>query len=261
MTPTRPSVEPDSMSPERSFEVAFRLANCLQYLLIGLLLEWLLFSETSVDGRLRALAVAVILLGMALGQAWFVLFALQLSLFFTERNQGLLNFDANSYGFVVLALLVIAYALSARQLVPAISRWATRQLQQALAASPNTTSQKKDAQAANALHLGYLLLTGMTLTIGVLAVATWLLNFLPITPAASRRWLQNSLAGNGVLWPGPTVLSMLLMLWIVVRELGWRHMTNSQARLWLRSEFVNNHYRDLVMIVRRLHRKASSRQR
>jgi hypothetical protein len=103
----------------------------------------------------------------------------------------------------------------------------------------------------------------MAILNGVLIGSIMLLSYLPLTPNSSREWFRQSLLNENILWPGPTLIVVLLLILVVVREFSWRQMTLEQSRLWLRSGFMITHRRDLLLILRRrmtLQKKQSRRR-
>jgi len=63
-------------------------------------------------------------------------------------------------------------------------------------------------------------------------------------------WFQWSLANQQVLWPGPTLIVVVLGTMILVNELAWRQKTSTQKKMYARSDAVRVHYPDLLRIVR-----------
>lgn len=91
-------------------------------------------------------------------------------------------------------------------------------------------------------------------------LARWLLGQLPVR-GSWQVWLSQNTDGTRELWPGPTLLTLMLALCVLISEFTWRQTVPGQARMYLRTVFVNEHYRDLRMIVRRrLQRRRAARQ-
>ncbi|MEZ6137449.1 MAG: hypothetical protein R3C53_21385 [Pirellulaceae bacterium] len=237
-------------------------ADCLQLLSVGLLLEFLLFTGTEVDARVRVIVIAVLLAGVARAQGWLVLISLQMCLILSESRSRELELSLAAYLYCLIAIAVVAYAFSARRTGHRVSRWMAAVIMQLVgqpSSSPATgshlTHDRMGQSTGRKLAINFSswsrVLVQFIVFNGVVVFAAIVLGFLPIRSQANQQWFDASLANSSILWPGPSVLIVACLLYLVIREFHWRHMTPAQARLWLRSGYMQFHHRDLMLILRK----------
>ncbi|MEQ1825852.1 MAG: hypothetical protein ABL921_07885 [Pirellula sp.] len=63
-------------------------------------------------------------------------------------------------------------------------------------------------------------------------------------------WLHWSITTKQILWPGPTLIAIILLVLIVAHEIGWRQLTVDQKKMYLRTVALRANYADLRQIVR-----------
>jgi hypothetical protein len=233
------------------------LVNCVQLLTVGLLLEILLFTDTDVPVLVRLLVIAFLLAGMARAYGWLLLIANQLALFLSEPSSSSFDLGPKECCFCMVSLAIVALAYSRHNSGQIISDWITSRIaafirplyaehHSALTLSPAGSSRRAGRwKQVIGVFLQLLAFNAVVIASAMLLVC------LPITPANSRQWLQLSLANQGMLWPGPMVVTCVIFLMVLLQYFSWRQLTTAQAGLWLRSGFMTHHFRDLAMIVRR----------
>jgi hypothetical protein len=64
------------------------------------------------------------------------------------------------------------------------------------------------------------------------------------------RWMKWTMDQRQVLWPGATLIVLILGAAIVLNEWSKRQINSMQARLWLRSDRIRLHYKDLMRVMR-----------
>lgn len=235
-------------------EILEIIADCGQFLVVGLLLDLLLFEGTEVVAVIRLAAIAALLVGVLKSHGWLVLLALQFSLFLREprRPEMLLGFVPPLYG--MMSICVIAYAYLGKPLRSRVSKCLTSRVLFALGIEEQTASEASEPNDRDANWI-QLVAVQLSIWFAITIVAMLTLLRLPISPSVRSEWLRDAIENDFTVWPGATLLVLTVLLVIVFREAGWRQMSRAQASLYLRSSFVLDHYHDLRMIVlRRLKR-------
>ncbi len=220
-----------------------------QLLVIGLFLELLLFEGTEVIWLIRLGVIAALLAGILKSQGWFVLLALQASLFLREPRRSEMYFGVVPVLFCVTVLAIIAYTYLGRSFRMRLSEWLVGQLRPVFSAMENLkrTSEQESAETHWMLFSGARLFVWFVLVV----VMMILLQRLPLTVSMRSEWLRSSIENDLTVWPGASLLVVAIMLVVVFREMAWRQMSAAQASLYMKSSFMLYHYRDLRMIVLR----------
>lgn len=120
------------------------------------------------------------------------------------------------------------------------------QLGQILASSLGS-EPKTDSNALFRIFSGLLTWVGCGLALALLA--TLMLGNNPLG-GGNRQWISWVRESRQVLWPGPTLLVLMLGVAIVLREWTWRRKTRVQAALLLRTESLRLQYSDLMRAVK-----------
>ena len=255
----------DSLKVEETVEeqrgAAMRLIetvlNAGQLLLIGLLLQLLLFEGTEVYWLLRLGVIATLLAAVVKSQGWFVLLALQASLFLREPRRPDVVLGLVPLLFCVTVLAIMAYTYLGRSFRSRISVWIVEQVRGAVGLQGS--QQSRPNQVAAAATWVRFSVTQLLSWLVVVVVAMMALRRLPISNSMRVEWLKSSMANEAEFWPGASLLVVAVLLVVVLTELGWRQMTAAQARIYMRSSFMLYHYRDLRMVVfRRLKMQRSA---
>ena len=229
-----------------------------QLMVIGLLLELLLFEGTEVIWLIRLSVIAALLAGILKSQGWFVLLALQCSLFIREPRRTEMYFGIAPLLFVVTALAIIAYSYWGRSVRTRISAWIIELLQAREEITPTVTVDGQEKASSSQYWLKFF---GIQLVSWLVIVCAMMVTLqrLPLSANMRSEWFRSSVENEFTAWPGATLLVVALLIVVIFMEAGWRQMTSAQARAYLRSSFVLYHYRDLRMIVlRRLKLKRSA---
>lgn len=232
------------------------LVNCVQLLLAGLVLEFLLFTDTRVPILIRLGVIAFLLAGMARSMGWLLLFACQMVLFVSEPSRSNIAIGPLQFCFCLATLAIVAMAYSKHNSGQILSDWIAsriagllrqrQDLGKQLDGTPFMASQRMDGWKQVVSILVQLFVLNLA---AIFAASLFLI--LPMNSSKSRQWLQISLANDGILWPGPTAITAVILLLLLLQYLAWRQLTSAQAGLWLRAGFITHHFRDLAMIVRR----------
>jgi len=222
---------------------------------MGLLLDLLLFEGVEVVGLVRLGVIAAVLVGVLKSHGWLVLLALQVSLFSREprRTEMMLGLVPWLYGLTSMGL--VAYAYLGKPFRNRVSKWIVMQALFALGMEERTASGSSGPQAPSSIWIRFVAIQFLVWMV-VTFVAMLALLRLPISATVRSEWLRSAIENDFTVWPGATLLVLTLLLVIVFMEAGWRQMTGAQAKLYMRSSFVIDHYRDLRMIVLRRLKKS-----
>ncbi len=249
------------MEHSETWQALNLLGSMIQWLIMALMLDILLFAGSPIRLSVQLIIVAVVLFVAARWSGSVVLVAMQLSLFFREPadDQMIAGWGALLYCTIALALIaVISQAQSMRQRV---NGWFANQMFELLvpgglrAPAAELSYPPATASSSATNERVFQLVPWLALLAAVL-VASLVMRRLPITSGLREQWLQYSIAIDYVLWPGASIIVVAVALLVFVRESGWRQMTNSQAQLFLRCSFVLDHFHDLRLIaLRRLKKR------
>ena len=231
--------------PATSGSSRYLLGQTLLLLLVGMLLDVVLFKGTEVGFLIRMLTIVPLLLTVLLSWGWILLLAVQVSLFFREPPDATYGVGSVFPCLVLLALVVYAHCSRAdrRSLID----WMLEQI------SLNNVEFDRRGRPGDHPSWKQRLSPAMPLVVVAITVpvAILLLTCLPITLDARRKWLQHSIAHEETFWPGADVLALAIFVAVVGREFVWRQMTAAQAKLYGRSTLMVAHHRDLSMVVKR----------
>jgi hypothetical protein len=117
-----------------------------------------------------------------------------------------------------------------------------RLLASSWSSDPNTNSN-------DLLRIFNGLLTWVGCGIALAMLAALMLGNNPLG-GGNRQWTSWVRESRQVLWPGPTLLVLMLGVVIALREWGWRRKTRVQAALLLRTESLRLQYSDLMRTVK-----------
>jgi hypothetical protein len=224
------------------------VADLAQLLVLGLLLDLLLFEGIEVLGLVRMVVIVAVLVGVLKSHGWLVLFALQASLFMREPSRPEMVLGIVPWLYGLTSICLIAYAYLGRPFRNSVSKWLVTEILLAIGIEERTDSESARSRGSVSNWIRFVAIQFLAWMVIVLVAMLALLR-LPISATARSNWLRNAMENENTVWPGATLLVLSLLLVIVFMEAGWRQMTGAQASLYLRSSFVLDHYRDLRMIV------------
>ena len=236
------------------------LGASVQLLALGLCLESMLGLADSGGVLLRIAWIAIIMFCIVLRLGWLSLVALQVSLFVQEPRRQPLEQVPSSFFFVLLACVVIAFAMK----MPQVHRFVTDSFLRLFQAaddngkSDGTFSTSRSSQIrsfAGASFAMRALQMVMSVVLGI-----FLLTNIPIGTQTSS-WLQWSREHGQAVWPGSLLLVVMIGLMVLARENAWRQIAPSQARLYLRSQQLIANFRDLLSFERARLKAAENEQR
>ena len=226
---------------------------------LGLLVGFLSFNETHVNVSLKMIFAAILLVSVKRWTGTVLLIFVQLDMFFTEPRTRTTTGGVGSILFCVLVLALLMFVSRYRSLRQTSSVGFMQLLRNAWMNQSSTTStgmtwpviEQSQRASAKAIQLATasLLLSLFKLPF-VCVLAYFVFAWIP-RPMDAEAWLIESDGGSIFMWPGPTLLVLIVAVLILLSEFSWRQQTAAQASLYSRSAFLRIHNRDLSMIVRR----------
>ncbi|MCA9134545.1 MAG: hypothetical protein KDA45_15350 [Planctomycetales bacterium] len=260
-TPGRQAVDAVYSEPTFAWRAGYVVGDCLQLLVVGLVLELLLFQGAPQSPVLRLSILGLLLLAVARAQGWCLLVALQANLLLQAPHAGQRLPGVAELLYCLLALGVVAYAYGAPTARPRFSRWMAAQVvalgrragERSGATTGGTTGTRTGHDPAAVSLGGRFLAWGVNWALpllGSVLLAMMLWTVLPLDPPSQEQLLRRSLARGGSLWPGATLLVLALAGGIVCREIVWRQLTPGQARQVLRAVWMLEFHAELRLFVR-----------
>lgn len=235
------------------------MADILHMMVAYLLLSLFLFTGTEVPLLFQLALSAVIFVVMIRGGGWLALAAMQVSMFFYETRVDEAHLQLPTIVFAVVCLAFIAYATGFRTIRRWLREWLGRGLQELIVAPPYPGNRsmltEMDARRERLAEWQWLsqqtlmmLLRSARLLLIVLVASLAFLK-LPFTRVGVQSWWDRSLAMDMVLWPGANVFTVAIVCLIILTIGSWRQLSVRQARLYLKSLYVREHYRELRSIL------------
>lgn len=236
----------DQRSTWRTLLVA---CDIVQWIVAAVLLNFVLFSGTSVGAVLRWSTAGVLLFAVARSHIWLLLLAIQVSLLVREPNRPDMTHGLASFCFCMIALGLVAFASSFRMTRRHIGYVVASSLRPAAARGVRGGQSDTVSVFGMPQNLRTLLAYRVLVLMAVVAASMLVFTQLPLSHDNRLRWWQRSVSNDLTLWPGPTVLIVAIAFVILFWQSEWRQITPAQARSVLRSALVSSHYPDLKMIV------------
>ncbi len=231
------------------------IGTMAQLLVCGLLLDFILFAGTSIDSTIRFALVWIGLFLVMRSQVIWLLAAIIVSHLLREPANPERVHDFSSFLYAVATLSIVAYTASfsnASQRIN-LSLWS-------LFHPSSVVLSELEPEAAQEVESSWtsFAMAGLQIIINVL-MAMLIFAHLPISNGAMSDWFFRSELIGGWVWPGPSVFLALWVVFILLREFKWRQMKVEQADLYLRTNFILEHFRDLKMILKRKRERENRR--
>lgn len=231
----------------------------------GLLLLWLLFADSLLSLPLKLIWLSILFLTLHRWTGVLLLVPVQLDLLLREPRRSGPGDSGAALVFIAAVLLLLLFCSRYHLLKPLtrgqLAGWGRRLLMPdspSASASARTGGADVSVMVEAAWRLIVFVVQRIVVVTACVLAARALLQQMPARRDLTA-WLLPATDGSPEIWPGSLFLVLVLAVCLVVSELAWRQMTRSQARLYLRSVFVSEHYTDLRMIVQR--RLQASRRR
>lgn len=224
------------------------VAGLVQLTALGAFTTDLLIGDLMLPWSVRILLMALLMLTIRRSLAAPVLIAFQLSLFLQEPPAANAEFSAASATWTVLLLMTLLLIISR---FTTIQRTVSQSVWFLLQRMPGTNTEN-DLSSGELLtrsrRTAMTVIGRMTLLTAVVMVAGVCLWKLP-GPHETRSWIDLTPEGTRMLRPGPSLLTAVAGLIILISEITWRQITRAQAEICLRTILVNSQFADLRMIV------------
>jgi hypothetical protein len=234
----------------RAFQL---LGDVLQFSVMCILLDRLLFSGVPLVLTLRVGVVVTLLVGALRWNGWPILVAIQVSLWLREPGNRPWVPTMETFLVCVVSLVFVAYFYCSNKWQRQFGRWFADSMIRLMdsanqvAGTGNVSGAQRHASFSNVMRFA---IGQSLLLIGIVLLAMLLMTLLPASTQMRSWWLfQQSIESDYILWPGATLVIVLVALWVVMRETAWKQMSAAQANLYLRSSFLMDHFPDLRMIV------------
>ena len=205
----------------------------IDVLFVGSLPIWLSFRLTMIAALVFLASrsnVAVLLLGLIL--CWS----------FRDRTKSQLDLSLESITTVILALCFLAFASRYQEIRRKFLDW----ILFVIAMDSEGNSAVVLAPETDTKWIFHVVFYGVKILIFVL-FSLFLLGHQPWT-LESEPWFNWTLANKQVLWPGPTLIVIMIGVFLFLSELAWRMRTGYQKRTFLRSDGAKTLYPDLRRI-------------
>lgn len=225
----------------------------------ALLLNMFLFVGTEVQLLLQLSITALIVVVMVRGGGWLVLGAVQISLFFYETRAPIVSVYLSTIFSALLCLAFVAYATGFRTIRRILREWLGRILFELVAGpsvnGPRNILTELDVRQEHLENWMWMrkqswhLLTRCGRLLAIVLVASIAFLQLPFTLPGIRVWWNRTVALDYILWPGPNVFIIALVCVLVWTLGSWRRLNRDQARLYLKTQYVRDHFRELRSIL------------
>ncbi len=85
--------------------------------------------------------------------------------------------------------------------------------------------------------------------VAIVVVASIAFLQLPFTVPGIRAWWERTVGMDYSLWPGPNVFTVAFLCIVAFLVGSWRRLSYHQARMYLKSLYVRDHFRELRSIL------------
>lgn len=247
------------------------MADLIHMFLAALSLNMFLFVSTEVPLLFQLAITALIMVVLLRGGAWLVLGAMQISMFFYETRVETTSVSLSTLIQAAYCLAMVAYAAGFRSIRRLLREWLGLTLQTMLTpadppAGGNALSNLEayQDQMADAVWLReqYVrLLIRSARIVAIVIIASFAFVRLPFTVPGIQAWWRRTADMNFTLWPGPTAFVLALVCLVVLSYGSWRRLNRSQATLYVKSQYMRDHFRELRSILVRSGQLAKPLQR
>lgn len=237
--------------------VSVHLGLLLQLVVFGAVGLLLMLLAPEAPWSIKLLIIGMVFLTLKRWGGVIVLLLVQADLYFRESQPFSALQGIWGVYFVLLVLMVLMLVARHRLLLRQNARESVFRLIKDLLLSselPRSTVESAGPGflTTRMISSGF---RGTTLLLCCVIAARILLSFVP-RPRELTENLRGLIDADPSITMGAILIVSIVASWIVASEISWRQMTPAQARVYLRSNFLRYHYRDLRMIVvRRIRRR------
>jgi hypothetical protein len=227
-------VESSNIRPIPTLQI---FVSVLLLLAVSLCFDMLLGISEGLGLPIKLFLIVTVMACIVLRLGWLALIAIQVSLLMQEPSRWQVELSPGPL-WVIVAMLTIVAAMKLPQthrtdLLARLSRTGENQTD-----SPAVSPQ---ATFPMAIPFFQILLA--------IVLSSLLIPLMPIGPKTNQ-WLASSLKRGQAFWPGSFWLVVMIAVFVILREAGWRMIDRPQSRLYLRSVKLIAHYRDLARFER-----------
>ena len=245
----RPVMTPEEGAVRRTAEL--QLSLLLQLVAFATVFALLMLMAPELAWVIKLLVIALVFLTLKHWGGVIVLILIQADLFAREGKRFAEMSGSWGIVFVLVVLAVLMFVGRYRQMLHQLAKGSVLNLARDLLQRPERPQVDPMADTYYRTMLVNMVsaaLRAVVLLLSCTVAARLLLSLVP-----SQRELQGQLRTLTDIDPTMSVAATLLMsvvaVWLVLTEISWRVLSRTQARIYLRSEFIRLHYSDLRMIV------------
>ncbi len=232
-------------------KVAFGIGNCIQFVLIGLLLDLLLFTDVEINAGLKLALLAFLIFGIAKRQAWLLLVAIQCALFFRDVRNTSLMLNMLSYIYATTVLILLLFTFRLEKYSEFISGYIADKIMGVISGEKKSWQQTHRLSSDAVLPSLAKLASRIIAFAGVILLASIVIRYLPFAIDRQKYLLSAAQENDYMMWPGSGVLVFALGLFLVIREFFWRRATPLQAVMYLRGLHLREHNVEIGSVIRR----------
>jgi len=219
------------------------LACSLFMLLItGAVIDFLFVGSMPIWLSLRLTMIAALVFLTSRSNVPALLSGLVLCWSFRDRPRSQLDLSLESTATVILALCFLTFASRYQEIRRKLAGW----ILFVIALDSDRNSAVFLAPKTDTKWVFHVVFVGAKILVFVL-IAIFLLGHQPWT-LESEPWFNWTLANKQVLWPGPSLIVIIIGVFLFLSELAWRMRTERQKRMFLRSDGAKSLYPDLRRI-------------
>ena len=249
------SLDRSIMSP--MWKLVFNATTIALLLLVGLAIDFILCSGTGIHPLARTAILVVSLFGFWRSWPWLILLLVQASLFLREPAQTVVQFDAASVAYGLLCLGLVASATAFGRLRVRLGQAvANRLVPQAISSALHGCLTVTPVSSARRLGS---IITTLLVYIGAIAVSFSVLQAVPVV-GARVTWFRLSIGNENLLWPGVTLVIVIVATLLVLREISWKALSQLQARMLHKSSAAKLMAPDLRLIASRVAKLRQAKQ-
>jgi hypothetical protein len=229
----------DSNQWQKPAELA---CSVFMLLVTGAAIDVLFVGSLPIWFSLRMTMITALVFLTSRSNVAALLFGLVLCWSFRDRTRSQLDLSLESIATVLLALCFLAFASRYQEIRRKFLDW----ILFIIAMDSDGKSAVVLAPETDIQWIFRVAFYGVKILIFVL-FSLFLLGHQPWT-LESEPWFNWTLANKQVLWPGPTLIVIIIGVFLFLSELAWRMRAERQKRMFLRSDGAKSLYPDLRRI-------------
>lgn len=237
-----------------AFRRLFAFLNIIHLVVLGVTLNSLLFGDLEIWMSFRLLVLATLIAAIATERGWLVLIALLGMLLARETPTRSMMPDFSHAVFAFASLLLVAYAYLASRVKTRISSPIANFL---IGTTSNEEGQHPNLNSAQTgVFKRFLFVFIPALMLAVLSLAS--MSILSLSPTTYRsRWelFRTVDEQDWLLAATSTIIVVLLGVYLVLREFGFRPCNKTAASLYLRSQLSLDFSKEIRVLFNRWNKR------